>query len=161
MRNLHLLVRYPSLNHDGATNIPLPRSNVDLSHQIAYGDAAAAALEVCTKPINKMNALVCYYPTHFPPPKMGFPPNLKILLHLALDTPNPSFHFRTFSYPHAMAGFAEAGSSRYEKISSNLSWSRTLEAVREGFDIKPDLEAIWDNHLARKLPKLRSHVANN
>ena len=116
----------------------------------AYGEAAAAALEACTKPINKMNALVCYYPTAFPPPRMGFPPNLKILVHQAIDSRSPPTAYPSFHYPHATKGFAEIGSSQYEKISANLAWSRTLGLVRKGFSIEPDLEKIWEEHLARK-----------
>ena len=118
--------------------------------QPAYGDAAAAALEACTKPLNKLNALVCYYPSSYPPASAGFPPNLKVLLHLAMDSQNPPSSFPTFTYPHALRGFAEVGSPQYEKISTNLAWSRTLGAVRKGFGIELDLENVWENHLARQ-----------
>ena len=96
-----------------------------------------------------MNALVCYYPSAYPPPKSGFPPNLNVLLHLALDSPQPPSKFPSFSYPDALRGFAEPSSKNYEKISTDLAWSRTLALVRKGFSIEPDLEGIWDNHLAR------------
>ena len=121
-----------------------------ISPAVAYGDAAAAALEACTKPINKLNALVCYYPSSFPPSETGFPPNLKVMVHQALDSPTPQMACPVFTYPDAMRGFGEPGSAQYEKISTNLAWSRTLGLVRQGFGIEPDLEAIWDNHLARK-----------
>lgn len=127
----------------------------------AYGDAATAALEACTKPIYKMKALVCYYPSAYPPARVGFPPNLKVLLHLASDSPGPPIPYPTFSYPHATRGFAEPGSPQYERISADLSWSRTLGVVRKGFGIEQDLESIWENHLARKLPQTGSNPRLN
>lgn len=113
---------------------------------LAYGEAAEVVLEVALKPLNKLCALVAYYPNKLPPPGAGFPPSLNVVVHLAgQNPPYPKFH--SYTYPHAANGFAEEDLDQYDRVSASLAWTRTLATVRKGFEIEVDLEKIWEDHV--------------
>lgn len=38
-------------------------------------------------------------------------------------------------------------------MSAGLAWTRTLAAVRKGFEIDVDLEKVWEKHIARKFSR--------
>ena len=112
----------------------------------AYGEAASVVLDLAVKPILKLCALIAYYPLKLPPPSARFLTSLKIAIHLVgpqIKTPS----CRCYSYPGASAGFAEEDLDQYDKVSASLAWSRSLAALRKGFDIEVDLEKIWDDHV--------------
>ena len=113
---------------------------------LAYGDAATVVLEVAQKPMPKLCALVAYYPTQIPVPAAGYPSSLNVVVHL---TATQSFapKYRHYTYADAQPGFAETDLGVYDKVASGLAWSRTLGAVRKGFEIEVDLERIWDEHV--------------
>jgi len=101
--------------------------------------------------MNKLCTLVAYYPARLPKDlSIRYPPSLDVSLHLVGPPLKVLKNVRTFLYPHVEAGFAESGLESYDKLSSNIAWSRTLGVVRKGFEIEVDLEKIWDEHLARK-----------
>jgi len=115
----------------------------------AYGDAAAIVLDACSKPISKLGAVIAYYPTQYAKTSAGYPPNTEVIVHAAGSQKVP-LSCRAYNYPGAELGFAEADLEAYDKLSASLAWSRTLGAMRKAFGINVDLEAIWENHLARK-----------
>lgn len=53
-------------------------------------------------------------------------------------------------YPDTVPGFAENDLDEFDKTASALSWTRTLGNVRKAFGIDVDLEAVWEEHVARK-----------
>lgn len=115
----------------------------------AYGDAAAILLDACAKPMSKLCAVIAYYPTQYATTSAGYPPNTEVMVHAAGSAKVP-LKCKAYNYPQAELGFAESDLEAYDQVSASLAWSRTLGAVRKGFGIHVDLEAIWENHLARK-----------
>lgn len=117
----------------------------------AYGEAASVVLDLAMKPIPKLCALIAYYPLKLPPPSARFLSSLNVAIHLVgpqIKTPLASC--RCYSYPGVGAGFAEEDLDQYDKVSASLAWSRSLAALRKGFDIEVDLEKIWDDHVECK-----------
>ena len=123
---------------------------------IGYGDAAAIILNECSKPMSKLCAVVAYYPTQYAKTSAGYPPNTEVLVHAAGAQKVP-LKCRSYNYPHADIGFAEAGLKTYDKVSAGLAWSRTLGVVRKGFGIHVDLESIWENHIECASPSYDRH----
>ena len=80
----------------------------------------------------------------------GYPLDLKILLHTVGSTQKVALGYKSYLYPHADTGFAEARRETYDKASAGLAWSRTLGVVRSTFGIQVDLKEVWENHLACK-----------
>jgi carboxymethylenebutenolidase len=75
-----------------------------------------------------------------------------VVFHLAdsdadlFNTLRPRFpEIEVFYYRGIKPGFAEAGAS-FDKSSSNLSYTRTLELLRRVLGPRYDLEKIWDRH---------------
>ena len=125
-----------------------------LPFPLAYGGAAAVALNEAMKPMPKLCALVAYYPEEFPALSARFPTSLNIAIHFAgpqSETPN----CRCYSYEGVEAGFAQENHDQYDKVSASLAWSRSLAILRKSFEIEVDLEKIWDDHVARKSSYLR------
>ncbi|KAL8957750.1 MAG: hypothetical protein Q9193_005059, partial [Seirophora villosa] len=120
-----------------------------IAQRTAFGEAAEVVLETALKPIPKLCALVAYYPDRLPPPGAGYPPSLRITVHLAGSQPRaPKFH--SHSYPEAEPGFAEHDLDQFDKVSAGLAWTRSLELVRKGFEVELDLEGIWEDHSRRE-----------
>lgn len=115
---------------------------------LAYGEAAKVALDICVNPMPKLCALVAYYPDEIPAPLAGFPPSVNVLVHVTASQ-GMAPKFPSYTYPEVEVGFAEADLDRYDKISASLAWTRTLAAVRKGFQIEVDLESVWEKHLER------------
>ena len=61
--------------------------------------------------------------------------------------------FHSYSYPEVQPGFAEVDLEEYDQVSASLAWTRTLAAVRKGFEINVDLEKVWEEHIARECPR--------
>ncbi|KAL8721603.1 MAG: hypothetical protein Q9181_007674 [Wetmoreana brouardii] len=112
---------------------------------VAFEKAAEVILEIALKPVPKLCALVAYYPGRLPAPGAGYPTSLKLVIHLA-GSQHFSSKFHAYSYPHVAPGFAEQDLEEYDKISAGLAWSRSLELVRNAFDVEVDLEGIWEEH---------------
>ncbi|KAL9600729.1 MAG: hypothetical protein Q9219_002970 [cf. Caloplaca sp. 3 TL-2023] len=112
---------------------------------VAYGEAAEVVLETALKPMPKLCALVAYYPNRLPPPGAGYPPSLRVQVHLAGNQAEAP-KFNSYSYPEAEAGFAENDLEQFDKVSAGLAWSRSLELLRKGFELEVDLESIREEH---------------
>lgn len=97
----------------------------------------------------KLCALVAFYPSRLPDPGSVPPKDLRVQVHLAGDQPFAP-KYPSFNYPATKPGFNEHDNHQYDRIASNLAWSRALDCVRRGFGIDVDLEGIWERHLARK-----------
>ncbi|KAL1311523.1 hypothetical protein AAFC00_001644 [Neodothiora populina] len=119
---------------------------------IAYESAATAALDACIKPHHHMVALIAYYPTTVPAPKVTFPQQMELLIHLAGTQGFGSAH-RNYIYPDTEVGFAESDLDEYERVSANLAWSRTLATIRKAFRIDVDLEPLWDEYLGSEFER--------
>ncbi|KAI5303303.1 hypothetical protein KEM56_007694 [Ascosphaera pollenicola] len=118
---------------------------------IAFGKAASIALQQFEKPAwPNLRAMVAYYPN-----KIGhessFPDNFHVRIHLA-NTQNPSADYAgagyyCYQYPFSHSGFAECNNANFDEIDARLAWSRTLAALRQGFDIPNYIEHVWDQYL--------------
>lgn len=99
--------------------------------------------------------LVAYYPSSIPSPKTKYPPHLNVTVHLAaVQGFAPAFN--NYIYQDVQPGFAEHDLDEFDKVAASLAWTRTLAAVRKGFKIDPDLEKVWEEHVARKSPRYSS-----
>lgn len=58
--------------------------------------------------------------------------------------------YKSYGYPEAESGFAEADLDEYDKVSAGLAWTRTLGTVRKGFEMEIDIENVWEKHVARR-----------
>jgi len=47
-------------------------------------------------------------------------------------------------------GFAETDLEEFDKVAAGLAWTRSLAAVRRGFEIEVDLEGVWEEHVGRE-----------
>ena len=115
---------------------------------VAYGEAASVVLDMAVMPMPKLCALIAYYP-EAPVPSAGFPTSLNVAIHFA-GPQSKAPNCRCYSYPGVESGFAEEDLEQYDKISASLAWSRSLAALRKGFEIEVDIEKIWDDHMARE-----------
>lgn len=127
-------------------------ANCELVSCAAYGESATVALDACIKPMPKLCTLVAYYPDRIPSPAAGFPPSLHVLVHMA-GSQGMGTKFHSYSYPEAQPGFSEVDLEEYDQVSASLAWTRTLAAVRKGFEIEVDLEKVWEEHIARKFSR--------
>lgn len=99
----------------------------------------------------RLSTLIAYYPEKLPAPGARFPTNLNVVIHL-VHPQSTAPSCRCYSYLGVEAGFAEENLDQYDKVSASLAWSRSLAALRKGFDIEVNLEKIWDDHVARESP---------
>lgn len=119
--------------------------------QTAYGEAASIILDLAQKPMPKLCALVAYYPDTLPNPTTGFPPSVDVCVHVAGAQPT-ALKYKSYIYPQAEPGFAEADLDEYDKVSAGLAWTRTLGTVKKGFEMEIDIENVWEEHIARRVP---------
>ncbi|KAL8809324.1 MAG: hypothetical protein Q9223_003198 [Gallowayella weberi] len=112
---------------------------------VAYGEAAETVLEIAHKPVPKLCALVAYYPERLPAPGTGYPPSLRLVIHIAGSQKFMPGE-RAYAYPNTVPGFAEHDLDIYDKTSAGLAWSRSLDVMRKAFELEVDLEAIWEEH---------------
>ncbi|KAI9835322.1 MAG: hypothetical protein M1819_002466 [Sarea resinae] len=116
---------------------------------VVFGIAATEALAAALKPMNKMNALIAYYPTQIPAQNASFPPSLRTLVHLAGGKPYEP-RYPNYTYPGVLPGFAEQNSVNYDKVAASLAWSRTLGLVRKASNTEVDLEHMVEDHLTKE-----------
>lgn len=114
----------------------------------AYGDAATIALDHYLKPQPKVAALIAYYPLNLPNPAARYPPHLHVQAHLAGTQHHPHPLFNSYTYPNADIGFAERDLPQFDKVNASLAWTRTLGVLRKAFKLEPDLEKVWEEHVA-------------
>ncbi|PYH47175.1 dienelactone hydrolase [Aspergillus saccharolyticus JOP 1030-1] len=126
---------------------------------------------------SRLAALVAYYPTTIPDTRNHYPQSLRVLCHLAGNTVdmitiptalglqgkkkrttkkiNPgigtgerlNIGWPTFTYASVEPGFAESDLEEYDRLASDLAWSRTLQVLRKAFGKDLDLEWRWEEHL--------------
>ncbi|EEQ31858.1 hypothetical protein McanMca71_007807 [Microsporum canis] len=118
---------------------------------VAYGEAAALVLEACVKPMPRLCAVVAYYPTRLPNFEARSISSLSLKIHLAgSQSLIPIGKGRCYAYAHSEVGFAQHDSPQYDPVTARLAWTRTVACLREGFEMKADLEPVWERHLLMK-----------
>ncbi|KAF2098771.1 dienelactone hydrolase-like protein [Rhizodiscina lignyota] len=55
--------------------------------------------------------------------------------------------YPSYTYLEVEPGFAEHDLEEYDKVAERLAWTRSLAAVRKGFQVEVELEKVWENHL--------------
>ncbi|KAI5286208.1 hypothetical protein KEM54_006964 [Ascosphaera aggregata] len=118
---------------------------------VAFSRAASFALQRFEKPSwPNLRALIAYYPDQVG--REGhFPDKSHVRIHLAssqtLSIDFTGSKYYCYQYPFSKVGFAEYNSETYDEIDARLAWSRTLSALRTGFDIPNYIEHVWDHYL--------------
>lgn len=144
----------------------------------AFGEAASFCLNHFHKPTttSRLNALVAYYPTNIPDPRIRFSPTIRVLVHLAGSTIDVTtipqllglqgkrhvttrqiepgigtgerlnMSYLTYTYEFSKPGFAEHDLDEYDRVSDELAWTRTLDILRKAFRKDADLEKPWDRN---------------
>lgn len=133
---------------------------------IAYGDAASVVLKVAKKPLVKCCAIIAYYPTQLPEPKIKYPNAQTLQIHAACLSPGSTgaradmFEWSLYRYEKCSLGFAEPASKTYKGVEANLAFARSLACVRKGFNRHVDLESVvqglWDARYADNVPERAS-----
>lgn len=125
---------------------------------------------------SRLCALIAYYPTNIPDTRARFPPSVRVLTHLAGSTVdvttiptalglqgkkrrrarqiNPGIGtgerlkigYPTYTYEYVQPGFAEHDLDEYDRLASELAWTRSLHVLRRGFGKDLDLEERWEEH---------------
>lgn len=112
----------------------------------AYGNAAAECLDFHIKPQRHLAALIAYYPTTIVKPQTKYPPDLKVLCHLA-GALREVVAFPHYAYPGTNPGFAEHDTDQFNQVAASLAWTRTLGVLRKAFKIEADLEKVRDEQI--------------
>lgn len=144
---------------------------------------------------SRLCALIAYYPTNIPDTRCRFPQSLRVLTHLAGSTVDVttvptalglqgkkrrrtrqidpgigtgerlSIGFPTYTYEYVQPGFAEHDLDEYDRLASELAWTRSLHVLRRGFGKDLDLEGRWEEHqegiLPFPLPQSIKAIAND
>ena len=151
---------------------------------IAFGDAAAEALEIFKRPSGKLCALVAYYPSTIPETKTRFPVGMKVVVHLAGESVGLSrtpevlglqgkrrtitkaiptgtgtggslrLGYPTYMYENVEPGFAEHDLDEYDRVAASLAWARSLDCLRKAFKSEVDMESVWEDFLERESKNL-------
>ncbi|KAI0880541.1 NTF2-like protein [Annulohypoxylon maeteangense] len=128
----------------------------------------------------RLSCLVAYYPTRIPDPRTRFPGGVHVLVHLAsgeavgivkqtqmigiqgkkrvvkrtIDRGKGAGGVLQMSYPgytyDATPGFAEHDLDEFDRVSAELSWSRSLATVRRAFRKDVDLEKTVEQNVEGK-----------
>jgi hypothetical protein len=117
---------------------------------VAYGDAATVCLDVATKPLAHCGALICFYPSEIPKPNQSYPTLINLVVHLT-ESQGFAPKFPYYNYAGVEPGFAERDLDQYDNVAAELSWSRSLKAVRKGLKREIDLEDFGDTFLRLSL----------
>lgn len=131
---------------------------------IAYGDAASIVLKTAQKPMAKCCAIITFYPPLLPGPKTMYPNSHQLQVHVAglsQTSPRPEMcEWKLYRYERCATGFADPASEAYSEVEANLSWSRALACVREGFnkhvDLEPVLQSTWNAKYEDEVPERAS-----
>ncbi|XDG09815.1 hypothetical protein ABKA04_009430 [Annulohypoxylon sp. FPYF3050] len=128
----------------------------------------------------RLSCLIAYYPTRIPDPRTRFPGGIHVLVHLAsgeavgivkqtqmvgiqgkkrvsqrtIDRGKGTGGMLQMSYPsyayNATPGFAEHDLDEFDRVSAELSWSRSLSAVNTAFRKDVDLEKTLEQNVEGK-----------
>ncbi|GJP93527.1 hypothetical protein CBS147343_9632 [Aspergillus niger] len=126
---------------------------------------------------SRLAALIAYYPTTIPDTRSRFPFSVRVLTHLAGDTVDVvtiptviglqgkkhrstkqitpgigtgerlQIGWPAFTYESAQPGFAEHDLEEFDRLASDLAFSRTLQVLRKAFGKDLDLENRWEEQL--------------
>ncbi|KAF9883926.1 hypothetical protein FE257_002669 [Aspergillus nanangensis] len=129
---------------------------------------------------SRLCALIAYYPTSIPDTRSHYSPMLPVMTHLAGDSVDVitapvvlglqgkkkritrridpgigvgerlNIGHKAYTYDYAQPGFAEQDLEEYDRLASDLAFSRTLEMLRKGFGREVDLEEVLEEHLEAK-----------
>ena len=133
--------------------------------------------------VNKLCALIAYYPTSIPDASNRFPGSVRVLVHLvgpAVDVITPpqgpkhkrvrktkqisagigtgdrlDLGYLAYVYQDAGAGFAERDLEQYDRVSAELAWSRTLNVLQGALSMNMDVERFWEDNQESKRRVLR------
>ncbi|KAI2633567.1 NTF2-like protein [Hypomontagnella submonticulosa] len=128
----------------------------------------------------KLCCLIAYYPTRIPDPRTKFPGGINVLVHLAsgeevgivkqtqmvgiqgkkrttrqtIDRGMGAGGTLQMAYPSytydATPGFAEHDLDEFDRVSAELSWSRSLAMARRAFRKDVDLERVFEENVNGK-----------
>ncbi|KAI0832278.1 NTF2-like protein [Hypoxylon sp. FL0890] len=128
----------------------------------------------------KLCCLIAYYPTRIPDPRTKFPGGIHVLVHLAsgeevgivkqtqmvgiqgkkrtvkrkIDRGIGTGGTLQMAYPSytydAIPGFAEHDLDEFDRVSAELSWSRSLATARRAFRKDVDLEKVLEQNVESK-----------
>ncbi|KAI1383757.1 NTF2-like protein [Hypoxylon trugodes] len=128
----------------------------------------------------KLCCLIAYYPTRIPDPRTKFPGGINVLVHLAsgeevgivkqtqmvgiqgkkrtskrkIERGTGTGGTLQMAYPSytygATPGFAEHDLDEFDRVSAELSWSRSLATVRRAFRKDVDLEKVLEQNVESK-----------
>ncbi|KAI1206077.1 NTF2-like protein [Annulohypoxylon truncatum] len=128
----------------------------------------------------RLSCLIAYYPTRIPDPQTRFPGGIHVLVHLAtgesvgivkqtqlvgiqgkkrvvdrtIDRGKGTGGMLQMSYPSytykATPGFAERDLDEFDRVSAELSWSRSLATARRAFRKDADLEKTLEQNVESK-----------
>ncbi|KAI1463825.1 uncharacterized protein F4812DRAFT_445566 [Daldinia caldariorum] len=128
----------------------------------------------------KLCCLIAYYPTRIPDTRTKFPGGIHVLVHLTtgeevgivkqtqivgvqgkkriskwkVDRGMGAGGTMQASYPsytyNALPGFAERDLDEFDRVSAELSWSRSLATARRAFRRDVDLETVLDQNVESK-----------
>ncbi|KAI0110647.1 NTF2-like protein [Hypoxylon sp. NC0597] len=128
----------------------------------------------------KLCCLIAYYPTRIPDPRTKFPGGIHVLVHLAsgeevgivkqtqmvgiqgkkrtvkskIDRGMGAGGTLQMAYPSytydATPGFAERDLDEFDRVSAELSWSRSLATARRAFRRDVDLERVLEQNVDGK-----------
>ena len=59
---------------------------------------------------------------------------------------------RSYSYKGVGAGFAENDLEEFDGAAAGVAWTRTVGALREGFGVRVEVEAVRDRFVEGELP---------
>ncbi|KAF3480325.1 dienelactone hydrolase [Arthroderma uncinatum] len=93
--------------------------------------------------------VVAYYPTYLPNFDTRSISSLRVKIHLAGSQVLVGKE-HCYVYANSQVGFAQHDSTQYNPVTARLAWTRTVACLRDGFELKPDLEPIWERHLLMK-----------
>ncbi|KAF2088457.1 carboxymethylenebutenolidase [Saccharata proteae CBS 121410] len=126
---------------------------------MAYGESATLCLQLAQKPMPRLCALVCYYPTRLPSPGFKYPSQLRLVVHLAGEQTLGAPGVKSYWYRDTREGFAESDVDEYDEVAAGLSWSRSLGVVRKGFGLEVDLEDVWEGHVQHRFATKNAEAA--
>ncbi|KAI1101688.1 NTF2-like protein [Jackrogersella minutella] len=131
----------------------------------------------------KLSCLIAYYPSRIPDPRTQFPGSIQVLVHLVsgdvvgivkqtqmvgiqgkkrtvssnVEPGMGTGGLSQMAYPSytydAAPGFAEHDMEDFDRVSAELSWSRSLATARRAFRKDVDLETVVEKNVDNKFYK--------
>lgn len=158
----------------------VPYANMTLAYGDAAAFCLEHFHIMDNNPEFKLCCLIAYYPTRIPDPRTKFPGGINVLVHLAsgeevgivkqtqmvgiqgkkrttrqtIDRGMGAGGTLQMAYPSytydATPGFAEHDLDEFDRVSAELSWSRSLAMARRAFRKDVDLERVFEENVNGK-----------